>query len=88
MYQLTLPLEVSVLIGTDVSVRTMLEITERMDYNKLNASYDRLPHVTEVSPKQMFQMVVLGFMEGKHTTRALEDACRPVKSRRVVSSCF
>jgi len=47
-----------------------------MDYSKLNASYDRMPRQTEVSPKQMFQLTILGFMEGKHTTRALEDACR------------
>jgi len=76
MYQLTLPMDVSVLIEADASVRTMLEITERMDYSKLNASYDRQPHVTEVSPKEMFQLVILGFMEGKHTTRALEEASR------------
>jgi len=76
MYQLSLPMDVSMIIEADASVRTMLEITERMDYSKLNASYDRHPHMTEVSPKQMFQLVILGFMEGKHTTRALEDASR------------
>jgi transposase len=76
MYQLSLPMDVRVMIEANSSVRTMLEITERMDYSRLNASYDRLPHATEVSPKEMFQLTVLGFMEGKQTTRALEDACR------------
>jgi transposase len=76
MYQLTLPMDVSVLIETSSSVRTMLKITEQMDYSKLNASYDRLPHTTKISLKQMFQLAILGFMEGKHTIHALESACR------------
>ena len=69
-------MDVSVLIEASAAVRTMLEITERLDYSKLNASYSRMPRAAEVSPKQMFQLVILGFMEGKLTTRALEDACR------------
>jgi len=76
IYQLTLPMDVSVNIGTTASVRTMIELTERLDYSKLNASYDRQPREGDASPKQMFQLVILGFMEGKNTTRKLEDACK------------
>jgi transposase len=64
------------MVEMTAAVRTMLEITERLDYSKLYASYDRFPRATEVSPKQMFQLTILGFMEGRNTTRALEEACR------------
>lgn len=69
-------MDVSVNIEATATVRTMLELTERLDYSKLNASYDRQPREGDASPKQMFQLVILGFMEGKHTTRKLEDACK------------
>ena len=75
-FQLVLPLDVGVKIEADAEVRLLLEITERMDYSKLNAAYKRLPNWKETSPKQMFQLVVLGFMEGMHTTRKLESACK------------
>jgi transposase len=75
-YQLMLPLDVGVKIEASDSVRLLLEITERMDYSKLTAAYDRLPSEAEASPKQMFQLVALGFMEGQQTTRKLEAACR------------
>ena len=75
-FQLTLPLDVGVKIEADAEVRLLLEITERMDYSKLNAAYKRLPNWKEASPKQMFQLVVLGFMEGMNSTRRLESACK------------
>ena len=71
-----LPLELEVKIETSEAVRLMLEITERLDYNKLNASYTRHPSEKEASPKQMFQLVTLGFMEGYYSTRKLESACK------------
>jgi len=71
-----LPLDVGVKIEASASVRLLLEITERLDYSKLNAAYDRHPSETEASPKQMFQLVTLGFMEGHQSTRKLEAACR------------
>jgi transposase len=75
-YQLMLPLDVGVKIEASSSVRLLLEITERMDYSKLNAAYDRQPSAVEASPKQMFQIVIMGFMEGHRSTRKLEAACR------------
>jgi len=71
-----LPFDVGVRIETSEAVRLMLELTERLDYNALHASYDRLPRQTEATPKQMFQLVVLGFMEDATSTRKLESSCK------------
>jgi len=42
----------------------------------LNAAYERQSREKEATPKQMFQLVVLGFMEGITSTRKLECACK------------
>jgi len=75
-YQVMLPLDVGVKIEASASVRLLLEITERLDYEELNAAYDRLPSADEATPKQMFQLTVLGFMLGQYSTRKLETACK------------
>ena len=71
-----LPLELGIKIEASEAVHLMLEITERLDYSKLEASYIRQPRESEASPKQMFQLVTLGFMEGNYSTRKLESACK------------
>jgi len=71
-----LPFDVGVKIEATEAVRLMLEISERLDYNVLNASYDRMPRATEATPKQMFQLVILGFMEDVTSTRKLESSCK------------
>ena len=43
-YQLILPLDVGVKIEAKESVQMLIEVTERMDYSKLYAAYDRLPN--------------------------------------------
>jgi transposase len=71
-----LPMDVGVKIEADEPVRLLSEITERLDYNLLNAAYERLPREKEATPKQMFQLVILGFMEGITSTRKLEASCK------------
>ena len=71
-----LPFDVGVKIESSEAVRLMLELTERLDYNALHASYDRMPRQSEASPKQMFQLVILGFMEDVTSTRKLESSCK------------
>ena len=66
----------SVRIEASESVHTMLKLTERLDYNHLTASYDRQPKASEASPKQMFQLTILGRMEEIYSTRALESASK------------
>ena len=75
-YQQMLPFDVGVKIETSEAVRLMLELTERLDYTALHASYDRMPRQTEATPKQMFQLVILGFMESVTSTRKLESSSK------------
>ena len=75
-YQLTLPMDIGEMIETSDSVNTVLNLTERLDYNLLTASYERQPSASEASPKQMFQLIILGYMEDTYSTRKLESASR------------
>lgn len=72
-FQLSLPINVEYFIGDDESIRTLIEISERLDYSKLNASYKRQPKKEDATPKQMFQLVILGFMNGTYSLRDLES---------------
>jgi len=71
-----LPMDVGIKIESTEAVRLLLEISERLDYNVLHAAYDRMPRATEATPKQMFQLVILGFMEDVTSTRKLESSCK------------
>ena len=73
--QVVLPLDVETIIPEDDSVRTLMRIAERMNYTKLSGAYER-ENPREATPKQMFLLVVLGYMEGKYSTRKIESACR------------
>jgi len=70
-----LPLDVETIIPEDDSVRTLMRIAERIDYTKLSGAYER-ENPREATPKQLFLLVVLGYMEGKYSTRKIEKACR------------
>ena len=72
--QLVMPLNVETIIPEDESVRTLMRIAERIDYTKLSGVYER-ENPREATPKQMFLVVVLGYMEGKYSTRKIERAC-------------
>ena len=74
--QVVMPLNLGLRIDADDSVRTLIEVTERLDYRELTGTYQRQPRRSEATPKQMFQIVILGFMEGKSSTRGIESACR------------
>ncbi len=72
---MVLPLDVETIIPEDDSVRTLMRIAERIDYTKLSGVYER-ENPREATPRQMFLLVVLGYMEGKYSTRKIERACR------------
>ena len=76
IHQLKLPLALETRIEPDSSLYTLVEITERLDYTPLEQEYKRLPSAREASPKQMFQLCMLGFMEGIYSTRKLEKSCK------------
>lgn len=74
--QVVLPLDLGLRIEADDKVRTLVDVTERLDYKKLTKTYQRQPRRGEATPKQMFQIVLLGFMIERYSTRKIESACR------------
>lgn len=62
--QVVMPLDVGVRIEADDKVRTLIEVTERLDYGKLNMTYQRRPRRGEATPKQMFQESIGGNSQG------------------------
>lgn len=74
--QVVMPLDLGLRIDADDSVRTLIEVTERMDYSELTGTYQRQPRKSEATPKQMFQIVMLGVTTGAISTRRMEEACK------------
>lgn len=68
-------MEIGELIPEDDSVRLLNSALERMDYSKLYAAYSRMGRI-ETSPKNLFKIVVYGYMNGIYSSRKLEQACR------------
>ena len=71
-----MPLNLGIKIPEDDSVRVLMRIAERIDWSKLSGAYERESRSEEATPKQMFLLVVLGFMNGLYSTRKIEAACR------------
>lgn len=75
-YQLCLPLNVEVLIPKNDSVRTLSEVMDKLDYSALYQAYSRKGRKTAVSPKNLFKVMIYGYMNNIYTSRALEQVCR------------
>jgi len=73
--QVVMPLNLGLRIPEDESLRLLIEITEEMDYRELYAAYERREAAGEATAKQLFQLVIFGFMNGIFTLRALAKAC-------------
>lgn len=73
--QLTLPLDVDVLIPADDSVRLLSLILEELDYRRLYQAYSYKGRKTAVDPKILFKLLVYGCMRNIHSSRELERAC-------------
>jgi transposase len=74
--QVVMPLDLGMRIGMSDKVRTLIEVTERMDYGELTNTYQRSARLGEATPRQMYQIVLLGFMDGRYSTREIESCCR------------
>ena len=74
-YQVVMPLDLGINIPLEDSVRTLIRVTERMDYSSLTRAYRRNVEADEATPKQLFQLVMLGFMNNKYSTREISKAC-------------
>ena len=75
-YQVVMPLELGIKIPKDDSLRALMRIAERMNWSKLSKAYERECSACEATPRQMFLLVILGFMNGIYSTRKIEAACR------------
>ncbi len=76
VFQVVMPLDVSIHIPEDATVRLLKEMTERMDFSQLNQSYTRKARRREATPKQLFEIIVLGYMKGRYSLREIEESCR------------
>ena len=73
---MVLPLATEFLIPADDSVRLLSQLLEELDYTKLYKAYSHKGRNPAVSPKNLFKVLVYGYMSDIITTRALERACR------------
>ena len=75
-YQLVLPLNIEMLIPENDSVRLLSEIMDQLDYSTLYKAYSRKGRKSAASPRNLFKIIVYGYMNNIYTSRALEQACR------------
>ncbi|MCW4001560.1 MAG: IS1182 family transposase [Candidatus Bathyarchaeota archaeon] len=75
-YQVAMPLDLGMRIDADDTVWTLIKVMERVDYSELTGTYQRRPRKGEATSKQLFELIVLGFINGLYSTRKIETACR------------
>jgi len=64
------------LIPGDDSVRLLSEIMDQLDYTKLYKAYCRRGRKSAAAPRNLFKILVYGYMNNLYTSRAIEQACR------------
>jgi transposase len=64
------------MIPPEDSVRLLSQIMEELDYRKLYEAYSRIGRKAAVSPKNLFKILVYGYMNGFYSSRSIEKACR------------
>lgn len=73
---MVLPIQMEFLIPATDSVRLLSQLLEGLDYSKLYKAYSRIGRNPAVAPKNLFKVLVYGYMNDIYTSRALETACR------------
>jgi len=68
-------INIEAMIPAEDSVRLLNMLTERMDYGKLYGAYERLGR-TETNPKNLFKVLVYGYMNWYYSSRKIERACK------------
>ena len=74
--QLVIPLNLEKVVEVSSSVRTLDEICESLDYTKLYNAYKRNTSKRKADPVSLFKVVVYGYMTGRYSCRAIEEACK------------
>ena len=72
--QVVLPLDLGIKISEKDPVRKVVEICGGLDYRKLYGEY--LRSWRKIDPAKLFEIVVLAYMQGKYSSREIEDLCR------------
>ena len=65
-----------ILIPENDSVRLLSEIMDQLDFSVLYKAYSRKGRKSAVSPRNLFKIIVYGYMNNLYTSRSLEKACR------------
>ena len=73
--QVVLEINIEAMIPADDSVRLLSMLMERMDYTKLYGAYERLGR-TETNPKNLYKVLIYGYMNWLYSSRKIERACR------------
>ena len=71
---MALPLDLGIKISEEDLVRKLVEICESLDYSKLYGEY--LRSWRKIDPAILFEIVVFAYMQGKYSSREIEDLCR------------
>ena len=74
-YQLKLPFELEVLIPDDDPVRLLSAFVEELELTDLYRSYGKIKK-GQVTPRQMFKIVIYAAMNHIYSSRDIETACR------------
>ena len=74
-YQFKLPLEMEVLIPNDDPVRLLSAFVEGMKLTDLYSTYGKVKK-SQVSPRQLFKIVIYAAMNRIYSSRDIENACR------------
>ena len=73
---MVLPLNMEMFIPENDSVRLLSEIMDQLDFSALYKAYSRKGRKSAVSPRNLFKIIVYGYMNNLYTSRSLEQACR------------
>lgn len=76
VYQLVFPVETSILIPEDDSVRLLSQIMEELDYTKLIMAYSSYGRNPVVEPKILFKILIYAYMNDIYSSRKIEKACK------------
>ena len=74
-YQIKLPLDVEILIPADDPVRLLSAFVEEMELSDLYQTYGKIKK-NQVTPRQLFKIIVYASMNRIYSSRDIENACR------------
>lgn len=73
-FQLQIPMNLSIIIPDDDSVRLLSQFVEEMDLTCLYETYSMFKE-NQVTPRQMLKILLYAYLDGKYSSREIEKAC-------------